>query len=332
MSRIVQSALEYNYEHARISGAGTFLRIELMAKYIICLGKSTLDRIWPVSELPASGGKYPASDYLELGGGMAATASVAIARLGAKAAFYGRAGKDRAGQAMLEELAGYGVDVSQFRLFPGGRSSVSGILVDKEGERIIANFGGASIPDDAGWLQLDDVQNTTAVLVDVRWKEGGVAICSAARALGIPTVMDGEIANADIFAALLPQVDHAIFSLPGLRSYGGGKITSHMQILQKVRGLGCRVAAVTMGAQGCLWIDEEGAHHQPAFGVQVVDTTGAGDVFHGAYALALAEGMDIPTAMRFASGVAALKCTRHGGRAGIPSREEVDRFLAQQTH
>jgi len=303
-----------------------------MSDYIICLGKSTLDRIWPVHTLPSKGGKYPASDYFELGGGMAATAAVAVARLGAKAAFYGRAGKDPAGYAMLEELAGYGVDVSQFRLFEGARSSVSGILVDSEGERVIANFSGARIPDDAEWLQLDDVRHAEAVLVDVRWKDGGVAICSAARPLGIPTVMDGESADATIYEALLPVVDHAIFSLPGLRSFGGGKLTNHMQILQHVRSMGCKVAAVTMGDQGCLWLDDDGPHHQPAFGVNVVDTTGAGDVFHGAYALALAEGMDIPAAMRFASGVAALKCTHHGGRAGIPTRREVDQFLARQTH
>lgn len=303
-----------------------------MNPYIICLGKSTLDMIWPVSELPTAGGKYRARDYLELGGGMAATAAVAVARLGARSAFCGRAGDDPSGHYMLDELAGYGVDVSQFRLFKGARSSVSGILVDAEGERMIINFGGADIPEDADWLELDELHNASAVLIDVRWKEGGAAICSKARSLGIPTVMDGEAADAEIFEALLPLVDHAIFSLQGLRSFGGGKITNYMQLLQKIRSMGCSVAAVTMGPQGCLWLDDDGPHHQAAFAVDVVDTTGAGDVFHGAYALALAEGSDVEAAMRFASGVAALKCTHHGGRAGIPSRKEVDAFLAQQSH
>lgn len=303
-----------------------------MKPHIICLGKSTLDRIWPLAELPTLGGKYRASSYLELGGGMAATAAVAVTRLGASASFCGRAGDDSSGHAMLDELAGYGVDVSQFRLFKGARSSVSGILVDSEGERMIVNYAGAGLPEDADWLELDEVGSAGAVLIDVRWKEGGIAICSRARALGVPTVMDGEAADADIFEALLPLVDHAIFSVQGLRSFGGGKITNHMQLLQKVRGMGCKVAAVTMGPQGCLWLDDNGPSHQPAFAVDVVDTTGAGDVFHGAYALALAEGMAIEAAMRFASGVAALKCTHHGGRAGIPSRKEVDDFLARQSH
>lgn len=301
-----------------------------MSNDIICLGKSTLDLIWPLESLPGKGGKFVASDFIQLGGGMAATAAVAVSRLGKKVAFYGRAGDDAAGHAMLDELAGYAVDVSQFRLFPNARSSVSGILVDKEGERAIANFRGADIPNEADWLELDDVAKTRAILVDVRWKEGAVAICVKARAHGIPTVMDGEIADQDIYDALLPLVDHAIFSLPGLRSYGEGAMTNHLQLLQKVREEGCKVAAVTMGAQGCLWIDDNGVQHQAAFGVNVVDTTGAGDVFHGAYAVALAEGKNTVDAMRFASGVAALKCTHYGGRAGIPDREEVDIFLAEQ--
>jgi len=303
-----------------------------MNPYIICLGKSTLDRIWPLPELPTSGGKYRARDYLELGGGMAATAAVTVARLGARAAFCGRAGDDRSGHAMLDELAGYGVDVSRFRLFRGARSSVSGILVNEEGERMIINFPGAGIPEDAEWLDLDEVSSAGAVLIDVRWKEGGIAICQKARALGIPTIMDGEAADADIFEALLPLVDHAIFSVQGLRSFGGGKSGNPMQLLQKVRSYGCHIAAVTMGPQGCLWLDDSGPSHQPAFAVEVIDTTGAGDVFHGAYALALAEGRGVESAMRFASGVAALKCTHHGGRAGIPTRQEVDAFLARQSH
>lgn len=303
-----------------------------MSNDIICLGKSTLDFIWPIETLPGKGGKLVASDFIELGGGMAATAAVAASRLGRQVAFYGRAGDDSAGHTMLNELAAYGIDVSQFKLFPNARSSVSGIFVDNAGERAIANFRGANIPEEASWLDLNEVAKASAILVDVRWKDGAVAICTHARSHSIPTIMDGEIADIAIYEAMLPLVDHAIFSLPGLHSYGNRTITNHLQILQKVREQGCKVAAVTMGAQGCLWIDNNGVQHQAAFGVNVVDTTGAGDVFHGAYAVAIAEGKDVIEAMRFASGVAALKCTHYGGRKGIPDREEVDLFLSQQLY
>lgn len=302
-----------------------------MTKHILCVGKSTLDQIWPVNDMPAGGGKYRATGYMALGGGMAATGAVAVARLGTTASFLGRAGDDAAGHVMLSELAEYAVDVAQFRLFPGARSSVSAIIVDRCGERMIVNFSGADIPDDASWLNLGGVRTASAILGDVRWTEGVSTVFSAARKFGIPTVLDGEAATDAVYTTLLPLTDHAIFSLQGLRAFCGGRIIDHAEALQTMRLFGCRVAAVTLGAQGVIWLDDEGLHHLPAFATSVVDTTGAGDVFHGAYALAMAENMAVPDAMRFSSAVAALKCTRHGGRAGIPDRAEVERFLAGQT-
>lgn len=301
-----------------------------MSNHIVCVGKSTLDQIWPVGDMPTSGGKFRATGYLVLGGGMAATAAVAVARLGGQASFCGRAGNDGAGHLMQQELADYGVDVSQFKLFSGARSSVSAIIVDKHGERMIVNYPGADVPDAADWLRKDTLDSAGAVLGDVRWMEGAALLYQAARKRNLPTVLDGEAANATIFSTLLPLVDHAIFSLPGLRSFSGGRIVDHAESLQAVRLRGCKVAAVTLGGQGVLWLDDEGVHHLPAFDTPVVDTTGAGDVFHGAYAIALAEGMSVADAMRFSSAVAALKCTHHGGRAGIPTREEVNQFLQQQ--
>ncbi|RJX29964.1 MAG: sugar kinase [Oxalobacter sp.] len=301
-----------------------------MSKHIVCVGKSTLDQIWPVGDMPTSGGKFRAAGYLVLGGGMAATAAVAVARLGGEASFCGRAGNDGAGHMMQQELADYGVDVSQFKLFDGARSSVSAIIVDRNGERMIVNYPGGDIPDSADWLRDDTLNGVSAVLGDVRWMEGAARLYQEARKRNLPTVMDGEAASATIFSTLLPLVDHAIFSLPGLRSFSGGRIVDHAESLQAVRLRGCKVASVTLGAQGVLWLDDEGLHHLRAFDTPVVDTTGAGDVFHGAYTLAIAEGMRVAEAMRFSSAVAALKCSHHGGRAGIPTREEVNQFLEQQ--
>lgn len=302
-----------------------------MTVQIICIGNTTLDRVWPISQLPTTGGKYRASDYLELGGGMAANAAVAAARLGGKVIYLGRAGDDTAGHAMKSEMAEYGVNVDQFQLFPGARSSTSAILVTPDGERAIINFSGDGIPSDPSWLPLDDIKHADAVLADIRWTEGVSAALSAARTSGIPTILDGEIASVAAFSAVLPVVDHAIFSEAGLRAFNGGhpieNDADRIAALRAVRAIGCRLAAVTRGAAGTVWIDETGIHFQMAFTVDVVDTTGAGDVFHGAYTLAIGEGAPVPQAMRFASAVAALKCTRRGGRAGIPSRAEVDAFL-----
>jgi sulfofructose kinase len=304
-----------------------------MTSRIICLGNTTLDKVWPLAQLPTTGGKYRASDYLELGGGMAANAAVAAARLDGAVAYWGRAGDDTAGNTMKKEMAAYGVDVTHFRLFHGARSATSAVLVADDGERAIINFRGAGIPDDPAWLPLEQVRNANAVLADIRWVEGACAVFAAARACNIPTVLDGEIATDTAYAATLPLVDHAIFSEPGLRAFFDNRPLDNdadrVAALERVRALGCRVASVTRGAQGLIWIDDSGIHQQAAFAVEVVDTTGAGDVFHGAYTLALAEGSSVAEAMRFASAVAALKCTRRGGRAGIPNRAEAAAFLSE---
>lgn len=305
-----------------------------MTTRIICLGNSTLDKIWPINELPKSSGKYGASDYLESGGGMAANAAVAAARLGGSVAYWGRAGEDTTGEIMKNEMRSYGVDVTHFRLFQGARSSTSAILVTADGERVIINYRGTNIPNDPAWLPLDLVKEMKAVLADIRWVDGACALFSAARAAGIPTVLDGETASREAFATILKLVDHAVFSESGLDAFAGYALdddAGRIAILKEVRAMGCRVAALTRGSAGIIWMDETGVHFQPAFAVHVVDTTGAGDVFHGAYTLALGERSEVSSAMRFASAVAGLKCTRHGGRAGIPTRAEVMAFLTKHT-
>ena len=284
---------------------------------LICLGLSAFDITWVVESLPAGGGKTRALEWREGGGGMAANAAVAAAKLGAQVRFWGRAGQDSAGLAMRDGLAALGVDVSQFRLFEGARSSVSGIVVDAAGERAIVNFRGAGLPGDAAWLPLETVAATDAVLADPRWPEGALALFQAARAHRVPTVLDGDVADAPVFDALLPFVDCAVFSEPGLAGYAGqaGEVEAQLRL---AHSRGCTLAAVTLGERGVVWVDAAGTHRLPAFAVDAVDTTGAGDVFHGALAFALGAGVAVPEAFRFSSVVATLKCLRPGGREGVP--------------
>lgn len=284
---------------------------------VICLGLTALDHVWTISNLPEGIGKHRATDFGSAGGGMAATAAVAIALLGGRAHFWGRAGQDAAGHAMQRELALEGVDIQHLRLFRAARSSVSGVLVDAEGERLIVNFRGSGLPEGADWLP-DDPGDAGAVLADPRWPEGAVHLFTLARARGIPTVLDADVADAQVFHQLLPLTDHAIFSEQALREFAGCD-----DPLSAIAAHGCKVAAVTGGAEGVRWLEDGRLHHHPAFAVDVVDTTGAGDVFHGAWAMAIAAGADTTSAAGFASAAAALKCTRPGGRAGIPNFNET---------
>ena len=287
------------------------------APRVICAGLSAYDITWSVESLPAGAGKRRALDFRECGGGMAANAAAAAARLGARASFWGRAGDDGAGIAMRDELARSNVDVAAFRLFEGARSSVSGIVVDALGERAIVNFRGADLPADPSWLPLDAVAGADAVLADPRWPEGALALFRAAREHGIPTVLDGDVADAPVFDALLPWVDCAVFSEPGLAGYAAqaGDVAAQLQV---ARLRGCALAAVTLGGRGMAWADAAGTYRLPAFAVDAVDTTGAGDVFHGALAFALGARVGVLEAFEFSTVVAALKCRQAGGRAGVP--------------
>lgn len=309
-----------------VEGAATPADIAAMARRIgvICLGLSALDQIWRVERLLSGDGeKIRSLDYSALGGGMAANAAVAVARLGGSASFWGRGGDDAAGREMRAALAAERVDVENFRLFAEGRSSVSGIVVDRTGERQIVNFRG-SFPEDADWLPLGEVARASAVLADPRWVEGAVALFAKARAFDVPTVLDGDVADPAIFERLLPLTDHAVFSEPALAGFAGSADDAS---LARLANFGCRVVAVTRGENGLSWYEAGRQHRLAAYRVEAVDTTGAGDVFHGAYALAVGADLDVREAMAFAAAAAALKCTRPGGRAGIPSINECLAFM-----
>lgn len=299
---------------------------------LICLGLSAYDMVWTVDALPAGGGKIRALAFDEGGGGMAANASVVASRLGAEVHFWGRAGNDRSGAAMRDALAAEGIDVCRFRCFDGAASSISGVVVDAEGERSIVNFRGADLPTDPAWLPLDEVAEANAVLADPRWPEGAAALFDTARQAGVPTVLDGDVADDAVFDSLLPKVDYAIFSEPGLAGYAGQvdgaelardaeltDLTRYVPQLEFARARGCGVAAATLGARGVVWLADSGFNHLPAIRVDVVDTTGAGDAFHGAVTFAIGAGLAMHDAFVFAGAVAAIKCTRAGGRAGAPN-------------
>jgi sulfofructose kinase len=199
---------------------------------------------------------------------------------------------------------------------------VSGILVDSTGERQIVNFRGG-FPEPAEWLRLSEVENASAVLADPRWLAGAIALFTAARANAVPTILDADVADADVFETLLPLTDHAVFSEPALLGFAG---STDDKALAGIADFGCAVAAVTRGANGVAWLANDVVQRQPAYAVNAIDTTGAGDVFHGAYALAIGAGLEADDAIRFAAAAAALKCTRPGGRAGIPTLEDCLAF------
>ena len=204
------------------------------------------------------------------------------------------------------------------------------MIVDARGERLVVGFRGSALQAPADWLPLDQIGGAGSLLADVRWPEGAGLALHAARKAGIPAILDAEIAPVEILETLVRAADHVVFSQRGLETYAGNDGESG---LRRVLANGGRVAAVTQGDAGVLWIESiapREVRRCPAFPVDSVDTLGAGDVFHGAYALALAQGQAPADAIRFGAAAAAIKCSRHGGRSGAPDRQEVDALLARR--
>lgn len=290
---------------------------------IMCIGHAVQDYVFSLPDLPAGGRKFRASAFECVGGGPAATAAVAIARLGGKAALGARLGDDPVAATIVSELETCGVDCSRVKRFAGRSSSLSAVMVDAAGERMIVNYRDPDMPAGAGWIS--DAAGFDAVLADTRWPAGASAGFAAARAAGVPAVLDADDPVPDD-PAMLARATHLAFSADGLQGLTGE--TDRARALKSVHERFGAWACVTDGARGVMVCDAAGVSAVGAFAVEVVDTLGAGDVWHGAFALRLAEGAQEKDAVRFANAAAAVKVTRKGGRSGAPRRAEVDAFLA----
>ncbi len=287
---------------------------------------SALDAIYRVPDIPAAPTKVLATGFTECGGGMAANASVAVARLGGKASYWGRVGADALGTRILDQLSAEGVDVAAIRRIAGCASPSAAILVDDRGERLVCAYNDPKLDPDPSWLPLDQVAAFDAVLADVRWPAGAAAVLDAAAAARKPAVFDGDIGPRDALLDLARRASHVVFSEPGLAHAAGTSNPGDglARIATSVHG----IVGVTLGPEGFLWLDRGKERRLPAPRIVAIDTLAAGDVWHGAFALALGELSDVADAARFANTAAAIKCTRMGGRLGAPNRAEVDALMS----
>jgi sulfofructose kinase len=287
---------------------------------ILLAGQSVLDFIFEVDELPTRPEKYRAHAGQIIGGGCASNAAVAVRRLGGEAWLASRVGSDPVAKTIADGLAAEGVNIDNLFRAEGGNSSYSAISVDRHGDRQIVNLRGDGLGDPLDWSL---PRRIDGVLADTRWESGAIQALRLARDRGVPGVLDGESPIPEELARL---ASHVVFSLQGIAHFTGDSAVGAALSVAKHK-LPDSWVAVTDGANGTYHRANGAVVHTPAFHVAVVDTLGAGDVFHGAFVLALAEGMAEAEAVRFASATAALKCTRHGGRAGTPHRSEVEELL-----
>ena len=298
---------------------------------ILGVGCVAVDDLLYVADYPAADGKTQVLGRERHCGGLTATALVAAARLGAQCGFAVTLGDDELSRFVLECLREEGIELEWVRRSPDARPIHSTVIVDRRrGTRtILYDLDGfqATGPD---WPDEKAVRSARVLFVDHVAAEDAIRAAGIARAAGIPVVADLESDRAPRFSELLGLVDHLVVSRGFAEQLtGASDPAAAAQAMAPDR----QAVVVTCGPKGCWYLgsDEPGAaRHQPAFAVDVVDTTGCGDVFHGAYAAALAEGSDLAARVRLAAATAALSATRPGGQAGIPVRQAVQAFLEEQ--
>ena len=297
------------------------------APRILCIGIPVRDLTFRVEAVPQRGSKASATHLAEICGGNALNAVIAIARLGGRVAFAGPMGDARETSSgfILERMTAEGIETRHIVRMPDVTTPVSAIIIDAKGERTLTIYR-----DPALWTVklpnadelLDDCQ---AVLVESRCAAIAISLCAEARRRDIPVIVGVDRAMS-LQDGLLTTASHLLFASEQVQETAG--LADDGGALKLLARLTPAFLAATRGPDGTIWLNETGElEGTAAFPVEAVDTLGAGDVFHGAFTLRLAEGEDVRGALRFAAAAAALKCTRHGGGQAAPQRVEVERLL-----
>jgi sulfofructose kinase len=295
---------------------------------VACVGHAALDHVFNIDAMPVEPTKTLARRYGARPGGMSLHAAIAAARLGATARLLGRVGEDASADFLRQRLAAEGVQAEGLETVRGASTSLAAVIVDAGGARQIYIHRGDALTR-AHALDTRQLEGADVVMADTRWPEGAAVALQWARAHGVPSLLDGDVAPADVLERLVPLARWVAFSEPGCDQWAAGR--SRDAALADALARGCELALVTLGPDGARWAERGRAIQQvSAPAVQALDTTAAGDVFHAALAVALGEGQGTAQAVAWACAAAAFKCERGGGAEGAPTRGELSRWLAQR--
>ncbi len=291
-----------------------------------------------VDSLNASASKTQAHRHQSMLGGMGANAAVAAARLGAQVRLISRVGDDSAADAVQASLTEQGIDTTGILRVRGKTTSQSSVVIDRLGERWIVSHRGSAVADDPPELDTALLAGAHVVLVDPRWSAGAKAALCWARRNGVLSVLDADVCPAPVLSSLVAQAQWAAFSLSGLRSLFADTPSTDAALTQALAAavaLGAENALVTLGERGAAWLKSDARpgfpprlHRTKSPRVQAQDTTGAGDVFHAAFALFLAQGQTPEQAQAQACVAAALKCANGAGVFGAPTLTQLQTALS----
>ncbi len=296
-----------------------------MHSQIVGLGYCGWDYLCVLPSIPIDD-KVKIIQSMEQGGGPSATATFAAAKLGIPCAFAGVVGDDSPGNQIIQSFRSIGIDTSSIRIRPNVKSPTAYCWIEQQsGKRSIAWTSGECKPLSPSELNYDQIRDARILHLDGHQTEAAIAAAKFAKDNGVIVSIDAGTIVPNI-EQLLELADIVIASEKFARNFCG--TDDPVVASKKLFAMGeKRFTGVTLGARGSFGFDGANEYFQDSFTVDVVDTTGAGDTYHGAFAAAIVLNLPYQDAMRFASATAALKCTKLGGRTGLPDMETLNQFL-----
>jgi len=302
-----------------------------MAFDVVGVGLNATDTILVVPKFPAYGGKAPFTREFYSVGGQVATAMVACARLGLRAKYIGSVGDDERGRIQMESLRASGIDIQDVQQRTNCPNQSAYIVVDEStGERTVFWNRSDCLAISPESIAVKQIACARLLHIDGHDTPAVERAARIARDHGIPVTVDVDTIYPG-FDRVLPLVDYLIASSEFPRRWTG--IDDPRSALAAIQSqYGMLVAAMTLGAEGALAYTEGQFIYSPGFVVECVDTTGAGDVFHGAFCYAVLEGMPVAEALEFCNAMAALNCTAFGARGHIATLEEVRKVILGAHH
>ena len=293
---------------------------------VVGMGLNSVDFLTVVPKFPAPSSKMEMLRFSKQGGGQVATAMVALRRWGVKTKYIGKVGEDELGQFSLHAIRQEGVDVSSVTIEPNATNQFAMIIVDgPTGERTILWNRDQRLMYRQEELQKEEVCSGKVLHLDGHDIHAALLCARWAKEEGIPTIIDLDKVEP-LTSELIKEIDFVITSsrFPMLFTGIADREKALLELQKQIPGFIC----ATLGYEGAIALVNGEIITVKGFKVNVVDTTGAGDVFHAGFIYGLLQNWEVAEILRFANAVAALKCRDIGGRKGIPSLEEVQKFLS----
>ena len=291
---------------------------------LVGVGLNATDTLIAVPKYPERGSKVESPNVSVLPGGQVASAVIACQRWGLRTRYVGKLGDDPAATLHLQEFADAGVE-TQIATAQGCASHQSFILVDTSGERTVLRRNDEKLLLQPAELKREWIGNARALLLDGCDTAAAITAAEWAREAHIPVIADLDEAYEGI-EALMKNIDDLIVSRDFPELVCGERDLKKSLPLLQCR-FGCRLTAATLGTDGVLAWDGKQFHYARAYKVPVVDTTGAGDIFHAGFIYALLQGWPLQRQLEFACAAAALNCTRNGARGGIRPVGEIEKLM-----